>query len=269
MPASKKPPVPKKPDKVAKANAAPIPTDVYTPQEIIDLLSGYYGAPEWRPHGDAMAELVLTLLSQNTSDTNSGRAFSRLLQKYPDWPSVLRAPLPELEETIRPGGLAPTKAPRLQAMLAEIQQRTGGFDLSVLEELPIEEARTWLTTLPAVGPKTAACVLLFGLGRPGLPVDTHVHRLSIRLGLVGEKTPPDKAQTYLEALIPPEDHYLFHILLIRHGRHLCTARAPACEVCPLKQRCLVGRSAATPIELRDNAVALAKPGFEGQGGTTS
>jgi endonuclease-3 len=241
------------PDTTPESKDAPaaLPDDVYTPQEIIDILSGYYGKPEWRPHWDPMSELVLTLLSQNTSDTNSGRAFSRLLQKYPDWAAVLRAPLPELEETIRPGGLAPTKAPRMQAMLAEIQQRTGNFDLSLLETMPIEEARTWLTTLPAVGPKTAACVLLFGLGRPGMPVDTHVHRLAIRLGLVGEKTPPDKAQTYLEGLIPPEDHYIFHILLIRHGRHLCSARAPACEVCPLKPRCLVGRNAGLPIELVD------------------
>ncbi|MGE0060196.1 MAG: endonuclease III [Dehalococcoidia bacterium] len=254
MPARKTANTPTTKPRAKKPAASAIPDDVYTPQEIVDLLSGYYGAPEWRPHHDAMAELVLTLLSQNTSDTNSGRAFSRLLQKYPDWASVLAAPLPELEDTIRPGGLAPTKAPRMQAMLAEIQQRTGSFDLSLLDDMPIEEARAWLTTLPAVGPKTAACVLLFGLGRPGLPVDTHVHRLSIRLGLVEEKTPPDRAQTYLEALIPPEDHYLFHILLIRHGRHLCTARAPACEVCPLKERCLVGRNAGTPIELRDDAV---------------
>lgn len=213
----------------------------YLPQEIIDLLSGYYGKPEWRPHHDAMAELVLTLLSQNTSDTNSGRAFSRLLQKYPDWESVLAAPLPELEETIRPGGLAPTKAPRMQAMLAEIRQRRGNFDLSFLGDTPLEEAKTWLTSLPAVGPKTAACVLLFGLGRPGLPVDTHVHRLAIRLGLIGPKMPPDKAQIYLEALVPPEDHYIFHILLIRHGRHLCTARTPACESCPLLERCPAGK----------------------------
>lgn len=217
--------------------AAGSPPDSYTPQEIIDHLSAYYGQPEWRPHGDAMAELVLTLLSQNTSDTNSGRAFSRLLQKYPDWDAVLAAPLNELEETIRPGGLAPTKAPRMQAMLAEIKRRNGSFDLSFLEGLPLDEARTWLTTLPAVGPKTAACVLLFGLGRPGLPVDTHVHRLAMRLGLIPEKMPPDKAQTYLEALVPQEQHYLFHILLIRHGRHLCSARAPACGVCPLQERC--------------------------------
>jgi endonuclease-3 len=214
--------------------------NTYTPDEVISLLRDEYGEPEWRPHGDAMAELVLTLLSQNTSDTNSGRAFSRLLQRFPDWQSVLDAPLPEVEETIRPGGLAPTKAPRLQAMLAEIKARRGSFDLSFLTDLPVDQAREWLRTLPAVGPKTAACVLLFGLGMPGLPVDTHVHRVSIRLGLVPAKLTPEKSQTLLEAAVPAEDHYRFHILLIRHGRHVCSARAPACAACPLLPHCPYG-----------------------------
>jgi endonuclease-3 len=212
-----------------------------TPDEVVTRLRGLYGAPEWRAHGDAMSELVLTLLSQNTSDTNSGRAFSRLVQRYPDWQSVLEAPLSELEETIRPGGLAPTKAPRLQAMLAEIKLRTGGFDLGLLEDMPVEQAREWLRSLPAVGPKTAACVLLFGLGKPGLPVDTHVHRVSQRLGLVPAKATPEQAQTLLEADVPAQDHYLFHILLIRHGRHMCTARSPACGECPLLPDCPTGR----------------------------
>jgi len=208
-----------------------------TPDEIIDRLRAEYGEPEWRPHGDATAELVLTLLSQNTSDSNSGRAFSRLLQRFPDWQSVIEAPLPEVEDAIRPGGLAPTKAPRLQAMLAEVKSRTGGFDLGFLSGLPVEQAREWLRTLPAVGPKTAACVLLFGLGMPGLPVDTHVFRVATRLGLVDEKMGPDKAQTFLEALVPPQDHFGFHILLIRHGRHCCSARNPNCGACPLRPDC--------------------------------
>ena len=215
-----------------------------TPDEALQILREFHGAPEWRPHGDAMAELVLTLLSQNTSDTNSGRAFSRLLQRFPDWQAVLDAPLPEVEEAIRPGGLAPTKAPRLQAMLSEIKARTGGFDLRFLQDLPLDEARQWLRTLPAVGPKTAACVLLFGLGRPGLPVDTHVHRVAGRLGLIAPRLPAEKAQDQLEAEVPPDDHYLFHILLIRHGRHLCTARSPRCESCPLLARCPTGRELA-------------------------
>jgi endonuclease-3 len=212
-------------------------TKTLTPDEILARLRAVYGEPEWRPHGDATAELVLTLLSQNTSDSNSGRAFSRLLQRFPDWQSVIEAPLPEVEDTIRPGGLAPTKAPRLQAMLAEVRSRSGGFDLGFLADMPVEDAREWLRTLPAVGPKTAACVLLFGLGMPGLPVDTHVFRVSTRLGLVEEKMGPEKAQTYLEALVAPEDHFGFHVLLIRHGRHCCSARGPNCAACPLQPDC--------------------------------
>ena len=212
------------------------------PHEVIERLRALYGEPEWRPHGDATAELVLTLLSQNTSDTNSGRAFSRLLQRFPDWQSVVEAPLAEVEDAIRPGGLAPTKAPRLQAMLAEVRSRTGGFDLGFLRDLPDVAAREWLRSLPAVGPKTAACVLLFGLGKPGLPVDTHVFRVSARLGLVAEKLGPEKAQSLLEQKVPARDHFAFHILLIRHGRHLCTARNPNCPGCPLLDRCPAGQA---------------------------
>jgi len=218
------------------------PKPLLTPDDVIQRLRALYGEPEWRPHGDATAELVLTLLSQNTADYNSGRAFSRLLQQYPDWESVVDAPLDELVETIRPGGLAPTKAPRLQAMLSEIRERRGDFDLRFLAEMPVEEAREWLRTLPAVGPKTAACVLLFGLGMPGLPVDTHVFRVASRLALIDERLGPDKSQTYLEATVPAGDHFGFHILLIRHGRHTCYARNPACDRCPLLDGCLYGLS---------------------------
>ena len=217
----------------------PVPAPL-TFAEIIARLQTLYGDPEWRPHGDATAELVLTLLSQNTADYNSGRAFSRLLQRFPDWQAIADAPLAEIEEAIRPGGLAPTKAPRLKAMLAEIKERTGGFDLRFLEDLPVEQAREWLRGLPAVGPKTAACVLLFGLGLPGLPVDTHVYRLAVRLGLVSAKLTPEKTQTQLEGEVPAADHYRFHILLIRHGRHACSARAPACTTCPLLSGCPAG-----------------------------
>ena len=208
-----------------------------TPETIISRLRDVYGEPQWRPHHDATAELVLTLLSQNTSDSNSGRAFLSLLQRFPDWQSIIEAPLSEVEDAIRPGGLAPTKAPRLQAMLAEVKSRNGGFDLGFLSQMPVEEAREWLRTLPAVGPKTAACVLLFGLGMTGLPVDTHVFRVSTRLGLVAEKMGPEKAQTYLEEAVPAQDHFSFHILLIRHGRHCCSARSPHCAACPLRPDC--------------------------------
>jgi endonuclease-3 len=212
-----------------------------SPHEILSRLTAIYGTPQWRPHGDVTGELVLTLLSQNTSDTNSGRAFARLLQRFPDWQAVVEAPLPEIEDAIRPGGLAPTKAPRLKAMLLKINERSGGFDLSFLREMPLEESREWLRSLPAVGPKTAACVLLFALGQPALPVDTHVYRVAVRLGLVPAKDTPEKAQDRLEALVPPEDHYLFHIMLIRHGRHTCAARNPACQRCPLLSGCPAGQ----------------------------
>lgn len=216
--------------------------ETLSPGEILRRLTALYGTPEWRAHGEPMGELVLTLLSQNTADTNSGRAFARLLQRFPDWEAVAEAPLEELVDAIRPGGLAPTKAPRLKAMLAEIRSRAGRFDLAFLREMPAAEAREWLRTLPAVGPKTAACVLLFALGKPALPVDTHVYRVAVRLGLVSSKLTPERAQDALEELVPPEDQYLFHVMLIRHGRHTCTARAPACARCPLLSGCPFGQS---------------------------
>ena len=208
-----------------------------TPARIIERLDREYGTLPWRPHGDPVAELVLTLLSQNTSDTNSGRAFIRLLNDFPDWPSLLDADVKAIERAIQPGGLAPTKAPRLQAMLREVYGRCGSFDLSILRELPLEEARAWLRSLPGVGPKTAACVLLFALGVPALPVDTHVHRVAKRLGLVSEKTTAEQAHGLLEALLTPAQVYPFHIQLIKHGRRTCTAQRPKCAQCPLQKNC--------------------------------
>ena len=132
-----------------------------TPARIIELLDGEYGTLPWRLAGEPIAELVLTLLSQNTSDSNSGRAFIRLLNEFPDYESLLDADVKKIEQAIQPGGLAPTKAPRMQAMLREVWSRRGSFDLTFLQEMPLEEARAWLRSLPGVGPKTAACVLLF------------------------------------------------------------------------------------------------------------
>src|SRR3990172_2056321 len=128
-----------------------------SPAEIVERLSLLYGRPVWRPHGDAMTELVLTILSQNTSDANSGRAFMRLVARYPTWEALAAAPPREIEREIQVGGLAPTKAPRIKAALEEVWRRRGSFDLSFLSELPLSEAKTWLRSLPGVGPKTAAC----------------------------------------------------------------------------------------------------------------
>lgn len=184
-----------------------------------------------------MTELVLTLLSQHTSDHNSGRAMHNLLAAFPGWEAVLAAPTAAVEEAIRPGGLAPTKSRRLQALLAEVQTRAPGFELGFLATMPLEEAKAWLRGLPGVGPKTAACVLLFALGRPALPVDTHVERVAKRLGLVPAKMPAEQAHVALEALLTPKQVYAFHVDLIQHGRRTCHARAPRCETCPLLARC--------------------------------
>ena len=192
----------------------------------------------WRATNDPVTELVLTLLSQNTSDTNSGRAFQALLKRYPNWDAVLEAPVDELEATIRPGGLAKTKAPRMQALLSEVRDRLGpDWDASRLSDMPIAEAKQWLTELPGVGPKTAACVLLFSLGRPALPVDTHVHRVAIRLGLIGPKVAALPAHDMLEAQLPPDKYYDFHVTLIRHGRRVCHKQRPKCNECVLYDRC--------------------------------
>lgn len=208
-----------------------------TPAEVMAALAPLYGEPNHRPHGDAVAELVLTVLSQNTADTNSGRAFTQLMRRFPSWEAIAGAPLEEVVAAIQVGGLAQQKAPRIQAILRAIAARPDGFDLGFLETTPLEEARAWLRALPGVGPKTAACVLLFALGRPAMPVDTHVERVAKRLGLIPERLTPEQAHTALEALVQPEDYYRFHMLLIKHGRRLCAARRPLCERCPLEPVC--------------------------------
>ena len=219
------------------AQRTPRKPKLLTPAQIVERLDAAYGTVPLRPHGDPAAELVLTLLSQNTSDSNSGRAFIRLLNDFPGWQSIVDADVKAIERSIQPGGLAPTKAPRMQAILREVWARRHSFDLSFLRDLPLEEARAWLRSLPGVGPKTAACVLLFALGRPALPVDTHVHRVAKRLGLVPEKTSAEQAHLLLESMVEPSDVYAFHIQLIKHGRRTCTAQRPKCPACPLRDGC--------------------------------
>ena len=208
------------------------------PTAIINRLVKEAPLTPWRPTRDPVTELVLTLLSQNTSDTNSGRAFQQLLARYPDWDAVLASDPDELEDTIRPGGLAPTKAARMRELLAQLRERLGPeWDASILATMPIREAKEWLVSLPGIGPKTAACVLLFSLGRPALPVDTHVHRVSQRLGLIDAKVNAVKAHDALEAQMPTAKYYDFHVSIIRHGRRVCHARRPRCSDCVLRDRC--------------------------------
>jgi endonuclease III len=212
-----------------------------TPAEIIEHLSALYGEPVWRPHGDPMSELVLTILSQNTSDANSGRAFMRLRSRFRTWEELLAAEPDAIVPEIRAGGLATIKAPRIKGALEAVYERRGSFDLEFLRDLPLEEAKGWLRELKGVGPKTAACVLMFALGRPALPVDTHVHRVAQRLGLVPAKAGAAEAHDILEAILKPEEIYPFHISLIKHGRRICRAQRPLCEGCPLLDGCPAGQ----------------------------
>jgi len=201
-----------------------------------NLLLSAYGNHTWHPH-DPVATLVSTILSQNTNDVNRDRAFERLRARFPTWEAVRDAPLKDLIETVRPAGLAPTKAPRIQEALRRITEERGQIELAFLSDMALEEARAWLLALPGVGPKTAAIVLLFALGRPAFPVDTHVHRVARRLGLIPHRTTREKAHDLLEALVPPEIYYPFHLNLIAHGRAVCPARNPQHEQCVLREDC--------------------------------
>jgi endonuclease III len=186
---------------------------------------------------EPLEELVLTILSQNTSDVNSGRAFSALRGRYPTWESLASARARDLARVIRPGGLSNVKAPRILAVLREIQTREGDFDLSWMRDASDREVMEYLTSLTGVGPKTAACVLAFSLGRPSLPVDTHVHRVASRLGLVPPRATAAQAHALLEAAVPPRLRVSMHVGLIRLGREICKAGRPLCEACPLQDLC--------------------------------
>jgi len=204
---------------------------------IRDRLRREYGRPVLRPHGRPVDELVLTVLSQNTNDRNRDVAWGRLWERFPSWAAVRDAPVAQIEDAIRPGGLAPTKAVRIKQILAAL----GDDDLLWLADAPLEEARAYLCELPGVGRKTAACVLLFALGRSEVPVDTHVYRVASRLGLLRPGASFDEAHDEMLRLVDPEDAYEVHVLLIRHGRRTCIARAPRCPECPLRRMCPEGR----------------------------
>lgn len=207
-----------------------------TISEILRLLEIEYGACHWQPDGDPLSVLVKTILSQNTSDTNSRRAFEGLLSDFGTWEAVADASPGEVAASIRSGGLAEVKARRIKLVLQQLKEQ-GCFDLSFLSSLALEEAKTWLMQLPGVGPKTAGCVLLFSLGKPALPVDTHVYRVAWRLSLINSKTSPEKAHTILEGLVPSQHIYPFHVHMIEHGRRVCRAQRPLCHQCVLARGC--------------------------------
>jgi endonuclease-3 len=206
---------------------------------ILERLREVYGRPVPRVHGAPVDELILTVLSQNTNDRNRDVAYARLRERFASWGAVRDAPVADVEEAIRPGGLAPTKAVRIQQILRAL----GDDDLAWTEDAPLEEARDYLCELPGVGRKTAACVLLFSYGRPDVPVDTHVYRVGARLGLWRPNAPLDEAHDEMLRLARGSDPYEAHVALIRHGRRTCTARSPRCRECPLLSLCPYGRAA--------------------------
>ncbi|HQU36818.1 MAG TPA: hypothetical protein PLR65_09545, partial [Anaerolineales bacterium] len=186
-------------------------------------------------------KLVLTILSRNTNDLNRDRAFNLLREKFPTWEEVRNAKTKDVIETIRPAGLANQKGPRIQQVLKAITEERGNMDLSFLKTMSVDDARNWLTKFNGVGPKTAAIVLCFSLGMPAFPVDTHVYRVTGRIGLRPEKMTVEQAHPHLESLFPPETYYAAHLNIIRLGREICTARKAMCEKCPIVKLCDYGR----------------------------
>jgi len=205
--------------------------------KIHERLLEWFGEPVWRNPLPAMDELVSTILSQNTNDLNRDRAFHALRMKFPTWEAVRDAGTRDVIAAIKPAGLANQKGPRIQQVLKEITKERGLLDLNFLADLPVEEARAWLTRFNGVGPKTAAIVLCFSLNKPAFPVDTHIYRVSGRTGLRPEKMNVEQAHPYLESVFPPDTYYAAHLNLIRLGREICNARKPLCWKCPILKLC--------------------------------
>lgn len=201
------------------------------------VLTKEYGRKIVETDEDPLDTLIETILSQNTTDLNSHRAFKALKKRYPTWNRLIGEDPKRVAEIIRSGGLAGIKAERILAALEHIERETGALDLDFLRDMPASEADAWLGRMKGVGPKTRSIVLLFSLGMPAFPVDTHIHRVAKRLGLIGKKTNREQAQTDLARLVPSNEFYNFHINIIEHGRAVCKARSPRCEVCRVSGMC--------------------------------
>jgi endonuclease-3 len=229
---------------------------------VLEGLTGRYGEQVWEARLDPTSELILTILTQNTADTNAEKAYEALRAAYPserapevhkpgigwggdgladapppDWAAVEFAPLPELVDVIRPGGLAPQKAPRLQATLRHIREQRGDYGLEFLGDMPALDARDWLTAIDGIGKKTASIVLAFCFGMPLMAVDRHVERVSKRIGLIPAKATADQAHDLFLGILEPDEMYAAHVLLIHHGRAICHAQSPKHDLCPLRDRC--------------------------------
>lgn len=206
-------------------------------QDIHSRLLQVYGAPAWRSPLPPLDELISTILSQNTNDANRDRAFEALRQRFTTWEALRDAPTAEVIAAIRPAGLANQKGPRIQAVLRAITKQRGTLDLNFLKNLPADQVLEWLLQFKGVGPKTAAIVLQFSLGKPAFPVDTHIYRVTGRLGLRPEKMSVEQAHVHLASLFLPDMYYAAHLNLIRLGREVCQARQPNCPACPLQDLC--------------------------------
>ena len=202
-----------------------------------EKLAELYGYPRWRQHYPPVDELVLTILSQNTNDNNSVAAFENLKEHTDSWEGVRDMPQSQLADLIRTAGLANQKAGHIKRALEHITETQGEITLDFLKDMSAEEAKDWLVDIKGIGPKTASIVLLFSLNMPAFPVDTHVHRVSQRLGLIGPKTGRNKGHEELEVIAPEEDYYPLHLQLIQHGREICHKRNPKCGVCLLQDEC--------------------------------
>lgn len=209
---------------------------------ICELLEGAYGRPECHPSLEPLDELVLTVLSQNTSGSNCRRAFANLRERFGSWDEVRRAKTSDIEDAIRIGGLARRKAGRIKRMLDAIRAARGQLDLGFLADMSDEDAGAFLMQFDGVGRKTASCVLMFSLCRPVLPVDTHVHRIARRLGLIAPSVSAEAAHEVVQEMVPDDLVYSFHVNLVRHGRQVCKARSPGCDVCVLLTLCPFGQA---------------------------
>jgi endonuclease III len=213
-------------------------------REVRRRLRAEQGAFVPKPVLPVIDEVVATVLSQHTSDTNSERAFAQLKERFPSWERVAAAPAGQVADAIRCGGIADQKSRRIQQILAAISEREGRLDLGRLHDLDDEAARAYLESLPGVGPKTAACVLTFAMGRAAFPVDTHVHRVATRLGWLPANTPADRAHRLLGPMVPADIRYDLHVAMIGHGRTVCRAQRPLCGACVLNDLCAYGQQKA-------------------------
>lgn len=209
-------------------------------QAVQQVLHEVYGDPDLGDPLPALDVLILTILSQNTNDTNRDRAYTLLRAALPNWEMVRDAPTEAVIEAIRPAGLANQKGPRIQETLRSITAQRGFLDLDFLAELPVKQAQQWLMQFKGVGPKTAAIVLLFSFGKPAFPVDTHIYRVTGRMGLRPLKMSVEDAHQYLAQLFHPEDYAAVHLNIIRLGREVCKARSPNCPACPVRHVCEYG-----------------------------